>query len=280
MTIRFFIAVFLVAIVACSGPKRAVDPLGTSAFSIPFDRDTNQTCTWQEAIGAYQNMAQAYPKICQLNVVGKSDGGHPLHLFVLAPGGLLKSKAAKVKTGAITILINNGIHPGEPEGIDASILFARRILTDTTLQNRYTNVVFMIIPVYNVDGAINRSSHSRANQNGPVAYGFRGNSRNLDLNRDFVKCDSENARTFTRIFHDWQPDLFVDNHTSNGADYSYTMTLLPTLSAKLAPAQAALLDTDLLPFLYADMQKKGWPMAPYVNEIATTCFRHWDTRAS
>jgi hypothetical protein len=31
---------------------------------------------------------------------------------------------------------------------------------------------------------LNRNSTSRTNQNGPEEYGFRGNARNFDLNRD------------------------------------------------------------------------------------------------
>ena len=96
--------------------------------------------------------------------------------------------------------------------------------------------MIVIIPVYNVGGALNRGSYSRANQNGPEAYGFRGNARNLDLNRDFIKCDSRNARSFNRLFNQWKPDVFVDTHTSNGADYQYVMTLISTQKDRLGGA--------------------------------------------
>jgi hypothetical protein len=48
--------------------------------------------------------------------------------------------------------------------------------------------------------------------------------KNLDLNRDFIKCDSKEALTFEKIFHYFDPDVFVDNHVSNGADYQHLMT--------------------------------------------------------
>ena len=73
------------------------------------------------------------------------------------------------------------------------------------------------------------------NQNGPRAYGFRGNARNLDLNRDFIKQDSRNARSWAVLFQKWRPEVFVDTHTSNGADYQYTITLIPTQAEKLGP---------------------------------------------
>ena len=92
-----------------------------------------------------------------------------------------------------------------------------------------------IIPQYNVGGASRRNCCTRANQDGPEAYGFRGNAQNLDLNRDFVKMDSRNAFTFVETFHAVNPDVFIDTHTSNGADYPYTMTLIETQPDKAGP---------------------------------------------
>jgi hypothetical protein len=125
--------------------------------------------------------------------------------------------------------------------------------------------VIVVIPVYNVDGCLNRNSFTRANQNGPESYGFRGNARNYDLNRDFVKCDSRNARTFNRIFRTWMPDIFVDNHTSNGADYQYTMTLIATQHDKLEAPLGTFLQKTMLPELYGEMKKRDWEMIPYVD---------------
>ena len=91
----------------------------------------------------------------------------------------------------------------------------------------------MIIPFFNIDGAFNRNSFSRANQNGPKEYGFRGNAKNLDLNRDFIKMDSENTKSLVQIIRRLDPQVFVDNHVSDGADYPYTMTLLCTMYENL-----------------------------------------------
>ena len=80
---------------------------------------------------------------------------------------------------------------------------------------------------------MNRNSFARANQNGPESYGFRGNAQNLDLNRDFIKSDSKNARSFAEIFHYLNPDILIDNHVSDGADYQHVMTLITTQYDKL-----------------------------------------------
>ena len=98
---------------------------------------------------------------------------------------------------------------------------------------------------------MNRGCCSRVNQDGPVEYGFRGNARNLDLNRDFIKCDSENAKAFNKMFATYDPDVFVDTHTSNGADYTYTMTFIATQKDKLNSHVSDLMQQDFIPALYS-----------------------------
>jgi hypothetical protein len=132
------------------------------------------------------------------------------------------------------------------------------------------DTVFLFIPIYNVDGCLNRQNTSRVNQLGPEQFGFRANGRNLDLNRDFIKCDSRAAQAFNRFFTAWSPDVMVDTHTSNGADYQYTMTLINTQTDKLGEPLGGFLRDTMLPAIYADMDRRGWPTCPYVNPVKTT----------
>ena len=235
-----------------------------SNFKIPFETNPNQTLTYKETIACYEKLAAAYPKLFQLKAVGSTDSGRPLHVAVLSKDGVFDPEQIR-KSGRRILLVNNGIHPGEPEGIDATVLLLRDLLSKPERQAVLENLVLVVIPVYNVDGCLNRSNHSRANQNGPEAYGFRGNSRNYDLNRDFVKCDSRNAQTFNHIFTTWLPDIFIDNHTSNGADYQYTMTLIATQHNKLEAPLGEFLQKTMLPYLYPEMAKRNWEMIPYVD---------------
>ncbi|MCW5922555.1 MAG: hypothetical protein KIS77_09430 [Saprospiraceae bacterium] len=233
-------------------------------FTIPFETNPNQTLTYAEIIACYKKMAKAYPAIFNLTTVGSTDSGEPLHMAVLSVSGEFDPQKIR-RSGKRILLINNGIHPGEPEGIDATILLLRDYLGDPKLLKLLKDLVIVVIPVYNVDGCLNRNSFSRANQDGPESYGFRGNARNYDLNRDFVKCDSRNARTFNHIFQTWMPDIFVDNHTSNGADYQYTMTLIATQHDKLEAPLGSFLQETMLPALYGEMKKRNWEMIPYVD---------------
>ena len=238
----------------------------TPPLTTPFERDPqhNTTATYAECIAFYQELAAAYPATMQLHEAGPTDSGRPLHEVVLSADGTFGPEASRAK-GRPILFIQNGIHPGEPEGIDASMALARDLLRDKKLNGLLAKVTVVIIPAYNIDGMLNRNSTTRVNQNGPVEYGFRGNARHLDLNRDFVKQDSRNARSFAALFQKWRPEIFVDTHTSNGADYQYTITLIPTQAEKLGPVLGPYLKDKLLPALYKGMDQKHWPMTPYVD---------------
>jgi hypothetical protein len=226
----------------------------------------NHTLTYEKTIEAYQKLDDQFDD-AKLIEMGNADCGKPLHIFIIDPTRQFNGANYQNRT---VLLINNGIHPGEPCGVDASINFANDLLKDANYSQRISNIVIGIIPLYNVGGALNRGCCSRANQNGPENYGFRGNARNLDLNRDFIKMDSENAMIFAEIFHFLDPDILVDTHTSNGADYQYTMTLLTTQLDKLNPQLSIPVKSKLLPLLKEEMKQKGYPICPYVNTMQAT----------
>ncbi len=220
-----------------------------------------ETATYFEAIKYYKQLDKKFSDI-SIKTFDTSDSGYPLHLVLFSTDGHFNPSKWH-EQGKIVILINNGIHAGEPDGIDASMMLLRDLATGTL--KAPLNVALAIIPVYNIGGAFNRNTFSRVNQQGPVSYGFRGNAQNLDLNRDFAKCDSRNAKGFAKIFQYLDPDLFIDNHVSDGADYQHTMTLLTSQHDKLGGPVAAFLKNEFEPALYKSMEQKQWSLTPYVN---------------
>jgi len=220
-----------------------------------------ETATYFEAIRYYEQLDKKFSSISIKNF-DTVDAGYPLNLVLFSSDGQNDPKRWH-EQGKIVILINNGIHAGEPDGIDASMMLLRDLATGKV--KAPANVVLGIIPVYNIGGSLDRNSFSRVNQNGPLSYGFRGNAQNLDLNRDFVKCDSRNAKAFAKIFQFLNPDIFVDNHVSDGADYQYTMTMLTSQKDKLGGPIAKYLHDEFEPALYKSMEQKKWQMTPYVN---------------
>ncbi|WP_246202300.1 M14 family metallopeptidase [Spirosoma agri] len=226
----------------------------------PFEHNSNQTATYAQIISWYQQLDRQYEQ-AKLVEIGKTDIGKPLHLFLVSADKQFTSRPDRV-----TLLINNGIHPGEPEGIDACMMLARDLLRANKLPK---NVLLAIVPVYNVDGCLNRGV-SRVNQNGPESYGFRGNARNLNLNRDYIKAEAENTRSFQSMYQSLKPQVFIDNHTSDGADYQHVLTYFSTQKDKLHPAVSGYMVQTFMPELDKRLTAQGFPPAPYVNNFSDT----------
>jgi hypothetical protein len=227
----------------------------------PFEKSQGAaSATYTQCISYYELLAKKFHSV-QIKNIGVTDAGYPLQLVLFTADKNVDIN--KWKKEKVVILVNNGIHPGEPDGIDASMMLVRDLATGKVKAPK--NVALAFIAVYNIGGALNRNSYSRVNQQGPESYGFRGNAQNLDLNRDFIKSDSRNAKTFTTIFHLLQPAIFMDNHVSDGADYQHTMTLLTTQHNKLGGPTGKFMHDVFEPALYKNMEEKKWPMCPYVN---------------
>lgn len=242
----------------------------TSAYSTPYELgNQNQTTTWDVCIAFYEKLAHDFPGVLRFEQIGVSDNGIPMHAGVITADGEFDRAALKA-AGRPVFFNNNGIHPGEPEGIDACMALVRDFCLQKERLANLGNAVFLFIPIYNVDGCLNRQNTSRVNQDGPEMFGFRANGRNLDLNRDFIKCDSLAAQVFNQFFTAWDPDVMVDTHTSNGADYAYTMTLIQTQADKLGDGLGPFLRETMLPAIYANMDERGWPTCPYVNPVKVT----------
>ncbi|MCC1484660.1 M14 family metallopeptidase [Winogradskyella immobilis] len=230
-------------------------------FTTVFEKSKGlETATYQETIQYYTDLAEIYSEI-SIQAIGETDSGKPLHIVTLSP--TLDFDFKTLRKDNRILLINNGIHPGESDGIDATMMLFRDIVHGKIEAPKQT--VLVTIPIYNVGGSLNRNSTTRTNQNGPKSYGFRGNARNYDLNRDFIKADTKNARTFAQIFHLVQPDVFIDNHVSNGADYQYTLTHLFTQHNKLGGELGEFLHTTMMPQLEQKLEEKSWDITPYVN---------------
>ena len=251
-----FLLLFPVLFLACeTSVEKDISTQGISELKTAYERSGgDSTSTYQEVITYYKTLAE-YDARISIEEVYETDSGKPLHLVKFTPKDL--------DANPLQVLINNGIHPGESDGIDATMLLFKALS-----QNKWDlpkGVELYAIPIYNIGGALNRNTTSRTNQNGPAAYGFRGNARNFDLNRDFIKSDTKNSKAFYSIFHQVNPDVFVDTHVSNGADYQYTLTHLFTQHNKLGGALGEHLNREFIPAVENHLKQKDWEITPYVN---------------
>lgn len=236
-------------------------------FTTVFEKSNGlETATYQETITYYNDLAAQYSEI-SIKSMGETDSGKPLHMVNLNMNGS-EDTFENLRTNNRILLINNGIHPGESDGIDATMMLFRDFAEGKI--DAPKNTIIVTIPIYNIGGSLNRNSTTRTNQNGPKSYGFRGNARNYDLNRDFIKSDTKNAKAFAQIFHLVQPDVFIDNHVSNGADYQYTLTHLFTQHNKLGGPLGNFIHTKMMPQLEQKLQEKSWDITPYVNVFNRT----------
>ncbi|UOY07447.1 M14 family metallopeptidase [Muricauda sp. SCSIO 64092] len=257
MKSRYLVFLLIPFLFSC---KDSIQPDEKTFSTIFEDSNGMQTATYDQVIEFYLLLAREFPEI-NVQTIGDTDSGHPLHLVTYNPNADFNFQ--KIRQEKSIVLINNGIHPGEPDGIDATMLLFRNLAQKRI--DAPENVVITSIPVYNVGGMLNRNSTSRVNQNGPETYGFRGNAQNYDLNRDFIKMDTRNAYTFVDIFHLLKPDIFIDNHVSNGADYQYILTHLFTQHNKLGGELGNYLHQELMPSLEMELQNNGLAITPYVN---------------
>lgn len=266
---QFCISLLLVIIYGCDSPLTSKK----DSFVTRYEKSNGkETPSYQEVIDFYKELSQSYTTVA-LQTMGLTDSGYPLHIVTYNPDGDFNFN--NIRKDKRIILINNGIHPGEPDGIDATMLLIRNLAQKQLEAPK--NTVIVAIPVYNIGGALNRNSTTRVNQDGPQEYGFRGNARNYDLNRDFIKSDTKNAQSFAEIFHLVQPDVLIDNHVSNGADYQYVLTHLFTQHNKLGGELGEYLHTKMVPDLEKSLAAKtmskehdslpdrNWIITPYVN---------------
>ena len=223
-------------------------------FKTPYEKGNgNQTTTYEEMVKFYDDLDKNFESISVVEK-GKDDNGEPIRVVIFD-----NSKKQNIPV----IFINNGIHPGEPDGIDATMMLMRDLALGKIKVPQNTKVA--AIEAYNISGMMRRGKFSRANQNGPEEHGFRGNARNFDLNRDFIKNDTENAKAFQEIFHWLKPIYFIDNHVSNGADYQYTFTYISTNKERLGNSLATYFHQEMQPKLIQNMEKSNILSVPYVN---------------
>ncbi|WP_223585295.1 hypothetical protein [Sphingobacterium sp. GVS05A] len=226
----------------------------------PYEKGNgNQSTTFEDMREFYRGLSRQFPTI-SYETRGEDDNKAPIDVVIFNPSEQTLEGSRKDKS---VLFINNGIHPGEPDGIDATMMLMRDLATGRIKTPK--NVIIAAIASYNVSGMLNRNGFSRANQNGPEEYGFRGNARNYDLNRDFIKTDTRNSRSFQQIFQWIKPDVFIDNHVSNGADYQYTFTYISTNKERLGKELGDYFNGHMQRKLLMDLENDGFISVPYVN---------------
>ena len=181
-----------------------------------------ETPRYEETISYARRLAAATPLI-RYSVFGKSGEGRDLPLLIAGEDDAFTPEAAK-RLGKPVVLVQACIHAGEPDGKDAGFALLRDVAITRVHPDLLKHVVLLFIPMYNVDGHERFGPYNRINQNGPAEMGWRTTTAYLNLNRDYMKADAPETRAWLNLWNDWQPDLFIDCHVTDGADYRYNIT--------------------------------------------------------
>jgi len=172
---------------------------------------------------AYCRRLEAASPWIHVTSFGVSPQGRPLPLVILARDRAFDPAAVR-RTGRAVILIQSGIHAGEIDGKDASLMLMRDIAVTKQLPRLLDSTVLLFVPIFNVDGHERFGPFNRINQNGPEEMGWRTTAQNLNLNRDYMKCETPEMQAMLRLFNAWLPDLYVDCHVTDGIDFQYDIT--------------------------------------------------------
>jgi hypothetical protein len=246
-------------------PEVGVD----SAWRTPAEIDDYRTTPdYATTVAFLERIASAFPDTVRIENFGKTGEGRDLKIVVVSKDALFDPEAIH-RSGRAILLVQNSIHAGEMDGKDACLALLRDILHNREHAKLLENVVWVFIPVYNIDGHERRSAYNRINQNGPELAGWRANATNLNLNRDYMKADAPETRAFLRMFHRWMPDFFVDNHVTDGADFQYDVTFDIDATPDVFPPTAKWIRESVTPELTRRVNAAGhlaFPSTIFLND--------------
>jgi hypothetical protein len=243
-------------------------PSGDAMWMTPAEKSCYATTPDYAETMAYLNRVQsAAPGQVKIEAFGKTGEGRELDVVVVSRDGVFDpSELHKAKRPIV--LVQNSIHAGEMDGKDACLALLRDMVVSKTKASLLERAVFVFIPIYNADGHERRSAYNRINQAGPAEMGWRGNGTNLNLNRDYLKLDTPEARAFNSMFHRWLPDFFVDDHVTDGADYQYDVTFTIDDGPNVPRGTAKWVDDVATPTLEKYVDSHGHLASPtYINFV-------------
>ena len=251
----------------CASGASATTTAMTSDWTTPAERAHFRTTPSYVETRAYlERLADAAPQTIRLTRFGVSPEGRDLMLVVAAKNGEFTPEAARA-SGKEILLVQAGIHAGEIEGKDAGLMLLRDLSVGAKHAKLLDHAILVWLPIFNVDGHENSNPYNRINQNGPDAMGFRATAQNLNLNRDYTKADAPEMRAWLAMFDTWMPDLFMDIHTTDGADYQYDLTWYLEEWGPLHPAVKAWQDAAFKQAIFPAFDRMGHMQAPYLDLV-------------
>ncbi len=223
-----------------------------------------QTADYDEVM-RYCRQLEAGSRWVKLASFGRSGQGRDLPVLILSKDRAFTPDAARQR-GLPIVLIQNGIHSGEIEGKDASLMLVRDLAVLHQHDELLDSVIVLVLPIFSADAHERRSRYNRINQNGPDEMGWRHTPIGLNLNRDYTKLDAPEMRALIgNLYSKWWPDLLVDDHTTDGADYRYDVTWATNHGAGMPAALDRWIADAIERGMVGRLSAKGHVVAPYLD---------------
>lgn len=213
-----------------------------------------ETSTYSDVMAFLDSLSRSTGDI-RLATLATSPEGRPVP-YVIAGRPLPASPGQAHRGGKPIVWLQANIHAGEVEGKEAAQMLLRD-MTRGALRPLLDSIVLLVVPIYNTDGneALAPGEQNRPGQNGPAVVGRNTNGQGLNLNRDYVKLEAPETRGALLLLNAWDPDLFMDLHTTNGSYHGYVLTYARGLNPNSSPAGDLLRDR-LLPAVRERMRKR------------------------
>lgn len=250
-------------------PAPASAPSGAVALRGPLPRThaewTNylETSDYSEVVAFLDSLRQAGLPVA-LGTLGRSPEGRDIP-YAIASRPLVRTPEEARRLGRPVVYVQGNIHAGEVEGKEALLALLRDLLANPKA-DVLDSIVLVAVPIYNIDGneKFGSQATNREEQNGPARVGERANGQGLDLNRDYVKAEAPETRASLAAFNAWDPDLFVDLHTTDGSFHGYALTYAPPLAP--VGSAAPFVRDSLLPVIRERMRARdGFETFDYGN---------------
>ena len=239
-----------------SGKSESIMVAADDPWVTPAERTgLSATPEYAETVAWLHKLVTAAPELEMISI-GKSLQGRDFWMVIASADQAFSPEALKA-TGKPLLLAHSGIHAGEIDGKDAGLMLLRDITVAARRKELLAKANFLFIPILNVDGHERRSAYGRINQRGPVEMGWRTNARNQNLNRDFTKLDTAGVRALIRVFRQWKPDLYLDLHVTDGADYQYDITFGGNGRSGWSPAIGNWIEDIYRPAISAALSENG-----------------------
>ncbi|MEO5936882.1 MAG: M14 family metallopeptidase, partial [Terriglobales bacterium] len=222
------------------------------------------TPRYEESMAYFRRIADAVPQQVRMEKFGSTGEGRDLYIVIASKNGVF-DPAAIHRANRPVVLVQNAIHAGEMDGKDACMALLREMVITRSQAALLDRAVVVIIPIYNADGHERFGPYNRINQNGPEQMGWRTQGQNLNLNRDYLKADAPETRSFLRLWSRWIPDFFIDDHVTDGADYQYDTTYNLNVGADVFPDHAAWQREQLIPYIEKSVAATGHIIGRYVG---------------